>query len=135
MTTKINDSFIDELEKNCKTAGDVVGSGWIVKELTKRLLERMLDGELTTHLGYDKYQISKEKDENSRNGHSSKTLLTGEKEIEVKIPRDRKGAFDPQAVPKHKRMFEGFDSKIISMFARGMSLNDIKEHLKEQNFG
>jgi len=131
MTTKINDLFIDELVKNCKTADDVVGSGGIVKELTKRLLERMLDAELTTHLGYGKYQIPKDKDENSRNGHSSKTLLTGEEEIEVKIPRDRKGDFAPQVVPKHKRRFEGFDSKIISMFARGMSLNDIKEHLKE----
>ena len=131
MTTKINDLFIDELVKNCKTADDVVGSGGIVKELTKRLLERILDTELTTHLRYGKYQIPKDKDENSRNGHSSKTLLTGEEEIEVKIPRDRKGDFEPQVVPKHKRRFEGFDSKIISMFARGMSLNDIKEHLKE----
>lgn len=131
MTTKINDSFIDELVKNCKTADDVVGSNGIVKELTKRLLERILDAELTTHLGYDKYQFSKEKEENSRNGYSSKTVLTGEEEIELKIPRDRRGEFTAQVVPKHKRRFEGFDSKIISMFARGMSLNDIKEHLKE----
>jgi len=57
--------------------------------------------------------------------------LTGEEEIELKIPRDLKGAFEPQAVPKHKRRFDGFDSKIISMFARGIRLNDIKEHLKE----
>jgi putative transposase len=125
------EEFIDELKKDCKSADDIVGSGGMVKELTKRLLERMLDAELTTRFGYGKYQIPKEKDENSRNGHSSKTVLTGEEEIELKIPRDRKGAFEPQAVPKHKRRFDGFDSKIISMFARGMSLNDIKEHLKE----
>ena len=126
------EEFIDELIKDCKSADDIVGGrGGMVKELTKRLLERMLDAELTTHLGYGKYQIPKDKDENSRNGHSSKTLLTGEEEIEVKIPRDRKGDFKPQVVPKHKRRFEGFDGKIISMFARGMSLNDIKEHLKE----
>lgn len=131
MAITIKEEFVDELIKNCKSADDIVGNGGVVKELTKRLLERMLDAELTTHLGYSKYQIPKEKEENSRNGYSSKTVLTGEEEIEIQIPRDRKGAFEPQAVPKHKRRFDGFDSKIISMFARGMSLNDIKEHLKE----
>ncbi len=109
----------------------MVGSNGIVKELTKRLLERILDAELTMHLKYDKYQVSKENEDNSRNGYSSKTVLTGEEEIDLKIPRDRRGEFTPQVVSKHKRRFGGSDSKIISMFARGMSLNDIKEHLKE----
>lgn len=131
MTTKIKDSLIDELVKDCKTADDVLGDSGVIRELTKRLLERMLSAELTTHLGYEKNQISKEKDDNSRNGHSAKTVLTKDEEIELKIPRDRKGFFEPQVIPKHKRRFDGFDSKITSMFARGMSLNDIKDHLKE----
>lgn len=131
MTSKIKEEYIDELIKDCQNADDILGSNGIVKQLTKRLLERMLDAELTNHLGYGKYQITEEKDKNSRNGHSPKTVLAGENEIELKIPRDRKGVFTPQIIPKHKRRLEGFDNKIISMFARGMSLNDIKEHLKE----
>jgi putative transposase len=72
MTTKINDSLIGELIKNCKTADDVLGDSGVIKELTKRLLEQMLNAELTTHLGYEKNQIStKERDDNSLNGHSS----------------------------------------------------------------
>lgn len=131
MAMKIREEFIDELIKGCATADDVIGDNGVVRELTKRLLERMLNAELTTHLGYEKNQIFKEKDENSRNGHSSKTILTKDEEIELKIPRDRKGEFEPLIIPKHKRRFDGFDSKITSMFARGMSLNDIKDHLKE----
>ncbi|MEI6349443.1 MAG: IS256 family transposase [Candidatus Berkelbacteria bacterium] len=131
MTSKLTDSLIDELVKNCKTAEDVLGDNGVVKEITKRLLERMLSAELTTHLGYEKNQSPKEKDDNSRNGHSSKTVLTKDDKIELDIPRDRKGNFEPIILPKHKRRFDGFDSKITSMYARGMSLNDIKEHLKE----
>lgn len=131
MTSKLTDSLIDELVKNCKTADDVLGDNGVVKEITKRLLERMLSAELTTHLGYEKNQPLKEKDDNNRNGYSSKTILTKDDKIELDMPRDRKGSFEPVTVPKHKKRFEGFDSKITSMYARGMSLGDIKEHLKE----
>ena len=131
MAVKIRDEFIDELVKGCKTAEDVVGSQGVVKELTKRLLEKLLDTELTTHLGYEKNKTPEKKKGNARNGHSAKTILTGEDELELKIPRDRKGEFEPLAVPKHQRRFEGFDQKIISMFARGMSLSEIQGHLKE----
>ena len=131
MTSKLTDSLIDELVKNCKTAEDVLGDNGVVKEITKRLLERMLSAELATHLGYEKNQVSKEKEGNSRNGHSSKTVLTKDDKIQLDIPRDRKGSFEPLVLPKHARRFEGFDSKITSMYARGMSLGDIKEHLQE----
>jgi putative transposase len=131
MAVKINDEFIDELVKGCKTADDVVGSQGVVKELTKRLLERLLDTELTTHLGYEKNRPLAKKGSNARNGHSSKTILTGDEKIDLKIPRDRKGRFEPIAVPKHQRRFEGFDQKITSMYALGMSLSEIQEHLKE----
>lgn len=131
MAIKIRDEFIDELVKDCKTADDVVGSQGVVKELTKRLLERLLDTELTTHLGYEKNKTPEKKKGNARNGHSAKTILTGEDELELKIPRDRKGEFEPLAVPKHQRRFDGFDQKITSMYARGMSLSEIQGHLKE----
>ena len=131
MAVKIRDEFIDELVKGCKTADDVVGSQGVVKELTKRLLEKLLDTELTTHLGYEKNKTPEKKKGNARNGHSAKTILTGEDELELKIPRDRKGEFEPLAIPKHQRRFDGFDQKIISMFARGMSLSEIQGHLKE----
>jgi putative transposase len=131
MAIKIRDEFIDELVKDCKTADDVVGSQGVVKELTKRLLEKLLDTELTTHLGYEKNKTPEKKKGNARNGHSAKTILTGEDELELKIPRDRKGEFEPLAVPKHQRRFDGFDQKITSMYARGMSLSEIQGHLKE----
>ena len=131
MAVKIKDEFIDELVKGCKTADDVVGSNGVVKELTKRLLEKLLETELTTHLGYEKNKTLEKKEGNARNGHSAKTILTGENEIELKVPRDRKGKFEPAAIPKHQRRFDGFDQKVISMFARGMSLSEIQGHLKE----
>lgn len=130
MAVKISDALIEELVKGCKTADDVVGSQGVMKELTKRLLEKMLDTELTTHLGYEKNK-PQEKKCNARNGHSTKTILTGEDEIDLKIPRDRKGKFEPEAIPKHQRRFDGFDQKITSMYARGMSLSEIQGHLKE----
>jgi putative transposase len=131
MAVKISDEFIAELAKGCKTANDVVGSQGVMKELTKRLLEKLLDTELTTHLGYEKNRPQEKKAGNARNGHSSKTILTGEDEIKLQVPRDRKGRFEPVAVPKHQRRFDGFDQKITSMYARGMSLSEIQGHLKE----
>ena len=131
MAIKITDDLIDELVKDCKTADDVVGSQGVVKELTKRLLERILDTELTTHLGYEKNKPQEKNAGNARNGHSAKTILTGEDEIELKIPRDRKGKFEPAAIPKHQRSFEGFDQKITSLYARGMNLSEIQGHLKD----
>ena len=131
MAIKITDDLIDELVKDCKTADDVVGSQGVVKELTKRLLERILDTELTTHLGYEKNKPQEKNAGNARNGHSGKTILTGEDEIELKIPRDRKGKFEPAAIPKHQRRFEGFDQKITSLYARGMNLSEIQGHLKD----
>jgi len=131
MAVKISDEFIAELAKGCKTANDVVGSQGVMKELTKRLLEKLLDTELTTHLGYEKHKPQEKKSGNARNGHSAKTILTGEDEIKLQVPRDRKGRFEPVAVPKHQRRFDGFDQKITSMYARGMSLSEIQGHLKE----
>ncbi len=103
----------------------------LAKQMTKRLLERALQGELTHHLGYDKHAAAGRGSGNSRNGTSQKTLKGEAGEVTIEVPRDRKGDFEPQLISKHQTRFEGFDQKIISMYARGMSARDIQGHLQE----
>ena len=103
----------------------------LAKQMTKRLLERALQGELTHHLGYDKHAAAGRGSGNSRNGTSPKTLKGEAGEVTIEVPRDRNGAFEPQLISKHQTRFEGFDQKIISMYARGMSARDIQGHLQE----
>lgn len=100
-----------------------------LKQMYKALVQAALKGEMTDHLGYDKYERSDS--DNSRNGKSKKTLKTSIGEIDIDVPRDRKGDFEPQIVEKHKTIQDDIDAKIISMYARGMSLRDINEHLEE----
>jgi len=103
----------------------------ILKELTKRLVEKAMESELTHHLGYDKYSPAGKKSGNSRNGKTSKTIKGDFGELPIEVPRDRNGAFNPQIIPKHQTRFSGFDDKIISMYARGMTTQDIQDHLQE----
>lgn len=130
MATAIKDEILDELIKDYKKPEDLIGANGLIKQLTKRLLERAMEAEMTSHLGYKK-NVSSGKKDNSRNGHSSKKITSGEEQMKIDIPRDRKGRFEPQIVPKHQRRFNGFDDKIISLYSRGMSTTDIQEHLKE----
>ena len=129
MTKK--DDLIDELLKGVKTPDDLFGKNGLLKQLTKSLVERSLEGELTDHLGYEKHSpVGKSKD-NSRNGHSPKTLKGDLGEIPIEVPRDREGSFKPQMIKKHQTRFDGFDEKIISMYARGMTTRDIQAQLQE----
>jgi len=121
--------LLDELLKDYKKPEDLIGENGILKELTKALIEKVLHGELTRHLGYDKHKKSDEK--NSRNGTSLKRVKNKSGEISINVPRDRESTFSPQFISKHQRRFDGFDDKIISMYARGMSVRDIQDHLKE----
>ena len=100
-----------------------------MKELTKALVEKALDGELTHHLGYPKYSSSK--NDNARNGKSKKGLLTDHGKMEIVSPRDRNGSFEPELVKKRQTRFDGFDDKILSMYARGMTVREIQGHLEE----
>jgi putative transposase len=128
---RIKPEVIDELLKDYKKPEDVLGQNGLLKQLTKALLERAMNAELTHHLGYEKHERSTEKDENARNGSSEKTLETDQGEMVVQVPRDRNATFEPQIVRKHQRRFAGFDDKIVSMYARGMSTREIQGHLEE----
>ena len=128
----IRDEILDELLKDYKNPDDLTGEKGIFMELKKRLLERVLNAELTEHLGYEKNGDKPEECAvNARNGYTRKKIQTKDDKIELNIPRDRAGEFEPQLIPKHQRRFDGFDEKIISMYAYGMTTRDIQGHLKE----
>lgn len=110
---------------------DLLGDDGLFKELKRRLLEKALGAELTDHLGYEKNDPAGRGSGNSRNGHSSKRLKSEDGELEVAVPRDRDASFDPKIVRKGQTRIDGFDDKVISMYARGMSVRDIRGHLKE----
>lgn len=128
---EIRDELLDELVKGYQSPEEILGENGLLKHLTKAILERCLGGEMTHHLGYDKHEIKGRNSGNSRNGSSKKTVTGEQGEIPIKIPRDRKGTFEPQIVPKGQTRFSGFDEKIISMYARGMTTRDIQSHLEE----
>jgi len=128
----ISEKVLDELLKDYKVPEDLTGEKGIFRELKKRLLERVLNAELTEHLGYEKNaQKPPTSEENARNGYTRKKIQTKDDKIELDIPRDRSGEFEPQLIKKHQRRFDGFDDKIISMYAYGMTTRDIQGHLKE----
>ncbi len=127
----IRTEILDELLENYKTPEDLIGEDGILKDLSKALIERVLDGELTHHLGYKKNGNRPEESENARNGKSKKRIITKDGEMEVAIPRDREGGFEPVLVKKHQRRFTGFDDKILSMYARGMTVREIQGYLKD----
>lgn len=126
----IDKSLLDELLKEAKTADDLFGKGGIVQKLKKAMVERMLEAEMSHHLGYEKHGVSKENG-NYRNGTTTKKLITDNDSFVVDIPRDRSGNFDPKLVGKYQRRLPGFDEKIVSMYARGMTTRDIQQHIEE----
>jgi putative transposase len=121
--------LIDELIKDYKKPEDIMGENGILKRLTKAILERALSAELTHHLGYVKHAPEGKNKGNSRNGKSAKTLKGDLGDLPIEVPRDRNGEFEPQIIKKGQRRFDGFDDKIISMYARGMTTRDIQAHL------
>jgi putative transposase len=134
MSKKINQidpKIIDELIKTYEKPEDLLGEGGILKQLQKAMLERILAGELTTELGYNKHDPKGNNSGNSRNGYTEKTLKSTHGELPIQVPRDRNNEFSPQIIPKHQTRFEGFDEKIISLYARGMTTRDIQAQLKD----
>ena len=128
---QIKKEALDELLKDYRRPEDLIGENGLLKQLTKALLDRALNAELTHHLGYEKHDPAGYNSGNSRNGTSSKTVRGDFGEIELAVPRDRNSTFEPQIVPKHQTRFDGFDDKILSMYARGMTTRDIQGHLQE----
>jgi len=123
--------LLDELLKQVDNPEDLFGKEGLIKELTARLVERVLEGEMTDHLGYEKHNPAGRGSGNSRNGHGSKTLKDDAGEYEIKVPRDRNGDFEPKLVPKRQSRMPSFDEKVISLYARGLSTREIQGHLQE----
>src|ERR1700761_1722621 len=123
-----SDELIDELLRQSRTAEDVNG---LLKQLTKAVLERALQGEMTERLGYAKHDPAGANSGNSRNGVTRKTLKGDFGEVELETPRDRNGEFEPQIIQKNQTRWTGFDDKILSMYARGMTTREIQGHLEE----
>jgi len=127
----IADELIDALLANYEKPDDLLGKNGILEQLTKRVVERALEAEMTHHLGYEKHGRVNNAARNTRNGTSKKTLKGKTGEVSVAVPRDRDGSFEPQLVEKHQTHWQGFDDQVISLYARGMSVREIQGHLKE----
>jgi len=125
------DEVIDELLAGARTEEEIAGPGGLLSQLTKRLVERALEVELTDHLGYLPHQEPPGGAGNTRNGSTPKSLITEQGEVRIETPRDRAGTFEPQIVRKRQRRFEGFDDKILALYSRGLSTRDIEAHLEE----
>lgn len=128
---EIKPELIDELLRNYQKPEDIIGENGLLKQLTKALLERALNAELTHHLGYEKNERAGYHSGNSRNGKTTKTVKGEFGEAVIEVPRDRNSSFEPQIIKKHQTRFEGFDDKILSMYARGMTTREIQGHLEE----
>ena len=127
----LDSELIDKLLADCKGPEQIIGENGLLKQLTKAILERAMQGEMTAHLGYEKHDSAGYNSGNSRNGKIRKKVQGEFGEIEVETPRDRAASFDPKILAKHQTRFTGFDDKILSMYARGMSTRDIQAHLEE----
>ena len=126
-----HEALIDELLKDYTDPRDILGEHGLLKQLTKRVVERVLEAELTAHLGYAPHGRHAPEEQNARNGKGQKTVQTDTGPLDLTVPRDRNGSFAPQWVPKRQRRLEGFDAKVLSLYARGLSTREIQEHLEE----
>jgi putative transposase len=124
------ETALDELLAG-KSTEEMIGPDGLLKQLTKALLERAMNAELTHHLGYGKHELEGRGSGNSRNGQSRKKVQGDFGAVEIGVPRDRNGTFEPKILPKHERRLAGFDDKILSLYARGLTTRDIQSHLEE----
>ena len=127
----IRPELLDELLKDYAKPDDLVGEGGVLKQLTKALVERCLETEMSVHLDQPQYQSEGKAKRNRRNGHSQKTIKGEFGQATLDIPRDRNGEFEPQMVNKGQTRFDGFDGKILSLYGRGMTTRDIQDQLKD----
>jgi transposase-like protein len=129
MADRTQEQLIDELLKDYKGPESFWGELGIFAQLKKKIIERTLDAEMDNHLGYTKHDPRGHNSGNSRNGKGKKTVVIDSEQIELEPPRDRNSTFEPQLIPKRQKFFEGFDDKILAMYARGMSVRDIQSCL------
>lgn len=126
------DELVEELVKSGKDADELMAEGGILKELFKRVAERALEAEMSAHLGYERHDPVGRGSGNSRNGRSRKTVAASQGAVEIEVPRDRNGSFEPRFVRKHQRKLGDFEAQIIALYARGMSTRDIQSLLEDQ---
>lgn len=127
----ISNEVLDELLGSAKTQEDLFGKDGIVKQISKRFMERLLEMEMTNHLGYMKHDVEGHNSGNSRNGKTKKTIKTSNGTLEIEVPRDRKSEFEPILVEKRQSHLKGLDDQVLSLYARGMTVRDIQSHLSE----
>jgi putative transposase len=117
------------VEEAQATGVNLVGPGGLLAELTKRVLELGLEVEMSEHLGYDKHDVAGRDGGNSRNGTRTKTVITEVGPVEIDVPRDREGSFEPKTIRKRQRRLEGVDAMVLSLFAKGLTTGEISAHL------
>lgn len=127
----ITDQILDQLLADCKSPEDLMGEQGLLRQLTKKLAERALEAEMEHHLGYPKNSPAGKNTGNSRNGKTAKTVRSVHGDIELEIPRDRNSSFEPQLVKKGEKQLGGFDDRILSLYARGLSTRDIQAHFED----
>ncbi|WP_442916536.1 IS256 family transposase [Lentzea sp. DG1S-22] len=128
----LDEQLVAQLLSSAKASGlKLTGEGGVLQQLTKRLLESALEGEITDHLGYDKHDPAGRGTGNSRNGTRSKTVLTDVGPVEIDVPRDRDASFEPKIVAKRQRRLGGVDEMVISLAAKGLTTGEISAHLAE----
>src|SRR5512146_85291 len=127
----VSKEVLDGLLADHKKPEDLIGENGLLKQLTKALVERALQAEMAVHLGHGKHEPVANPAGNTRNGKSQKTLKGEFGELPIEVPRDRHGSFEPQIIPKHQTRWTGFDDKILSLYARGMTVREIQGHLEE----
>ncbi|MFE3873998.1 IS256 family transposase [Kitasatospora sp. NPDC059146] len=128
----LDDQLIGQLVDRARASGlQLTGAGGLLQQLTKKILESALEGEMTDHLGYEKHDPAGAGSGNSRNGIRSKTVLTEVGPVEIDVPRDREGSFEPQLVRKRQRRLSGVDEMVLSLSARGLTHGEISAHLAE----
>jgi len=127
----ISVDLIDKILTECDNPQELLKEGGFIKQLTKALIERCLEAEMDDHLGYEKHQRSEQNKGNYRNGKTSKTVTGEFGKMSLEVPRDRQSEFEPQLVKKGQTRLEGFDEKVLSLYARGMTVRDIKDQLQD----
>ena len=130
-TPEIPPEVLDQLLKDYEKPSDLLGKDGLLDQLKKAVMERALGAELTEHLGYEAGDPAGNGSGNSRNGYGKKCVITDTSEVEIEVPRDRAGTFEPALVRKRQTRLPGFDEKVISMYARGMTVREIQGHLEE----
>jgi len=131
VNSPIDLSLIDSLIEQYDDPADIFRENGLMMQLKKAIVERVMEGELTTELGYKKHDATGNHSGNSRNGYSEKTLKCNDGHLPINVPRDRNGCYEPKIIPKHQTRFDDMDEKIISLYARGMTTRDIQDQLKD----